>query len=917
MKHTLITLLSLLAATAAMEAQSFSDIFPSVPSDRPLVSYQVGDKVYTSLDADAPVKVSAETLEYSTGLKASVKFENVSGEKIMLHNIVPFGAGEDHVYISGLGDHGLSRTQIFRPGYGPVNIIVPDNAWELGMSMVQAGGRNVVALTRRNSRTIQGGYRSRFENFLEPGGSICFNLWADFYEGEWQNGLELMFRERYLYDVEPGTFDDTMYRRDDLKWARKCYSSDSMMAWDRRFYDIADGQFHIDEFLEKMDRLIGGYDIWMLWPTWPALGMDQRNQWDMFRDLPGGYEKLREITDVCHSHGTHFFTSYMPWDGSTRSDEGHFDGMTTIASALQHDGFVLDTSGSASKELQNAADAAKPGIVLISEGQAVARDMQGIVSGRTHNALYYCPMLNLCKYIRPDFAVFRVAEESHEPIRREFNTSFFNGYGVEISSFSVGRFEWSDEQFIYWGGLLRIQRENNDALTSFGYEPLLPTLSDGIYVNRWPAGEKTLYTVYNLHPEGFNGDLMEYTCPEGRHLVDIYAHKELATVERNGRSVLPYTTESFESQYLGTNNESTVSAFAEFPELLSVSLKGDVLTTSAPKGTSIRIWAGMPSYSKTPATLPTAETSSRLLRLFPGYEGKFIVQLFEDDLLIDERVVMIEPATARLSSDLVRTERYAKAPENMCTIPAGTFCCKEFLTGDSFIPYPEPLLDENGCQQMEKFYMDKYPVTNAQYKVFLDQTGYTPADPVNFLKHWEDGKIPAGQENYPVVYVTVEDAAAYASWAGKRLPTEFEWQYAAATPAGNTWPWKQKHPVKRIEEEVTGTLSVWHFEGIEKNACNLGDGVPYPVGKYPKGRNQYGLCDLVGCVWQLTGDIYDNTTYRYVMVRGGSYYMPSSSWWYVQGGPRELNFRQYLLRVSPSFERKSTVGFRCVADAVQ
>ena len=126
----------------------------------------------------------------------------------------------------------------------------------------------------------------------------------------------------------------------------------------------------------------------------------------------------------------------------------------------------------------------------------------------------------------------------------------------------------------------------------------------------------------------------------------------------------------------------------------------------------------------------------------------------------------------------------------------------------------------------------------------------------------------------------------------------------------------QKNPVRRIEDFITNTLSVWKLEGIEPDRCNLGDGSLYPVGKYPKGRNAYGLEDLVGCVWQLTDDVYDNTSYRYVMVRGGSYFLPSSSFWYIQGGPRELYFRQYLLRVSPSFERKGTVGFRCVMDAM-
>jgi formylglycine-generating enzyme required for sulfatase activity len=175
-------------------------------------------------------------------------------------------------------------------------------------------------------------------------------------------------------------------------------------------------------------------------------------------------------------------------------------------------------------------------------------------------------------------------------------------------------------------------------------------------------------------------------------------------------------------------------------------------------------------------------------------------------------------------------------------------------------------------------------------------------------------EIPAGQENYPVVYVSYEDARAYAEWAGKRLPTEVEWQYAAQTSALNEWPWIQKKPVRRVEQFVTSTLTVSSLEGIDPKLCNLGDGNLYPVGKYRKGANPFGLEDLVGCVWQLTNDLYTSGSYRYILIKGGSYFKPSSSWWYVQGGPRELHYRQQLLRVSEGFERNSTVGFRCIAD---
>ena len=140
-----------------------------------------------------------------------------------------------------------------------------------------------------------------------------------------------------------------------------------------------------------------------------------------------------------------------------------------------------------------------------------------------------------------------------------------------------------------------------------------------------------------------------------------------------------------------------------------------------------------------------------------------------------------------------------------------------------------------------------------------------------------------------------EDARAYAKWAGKRLPTEIEWQYAAQTTDGNEWPWKQS-------------------KGIDSVYCNPGDGKLYPVGKYTAGANPYGLHDLVGSVWQITNDEYLSGSYRYIIMKGGSYFKPAGSWWYVQGGPHELHYRQFLLRVSAGFERNATVGFRCVKD---
>ena len=90
---------------------------------------------------------------------------------------------------------------------------------------------------------------------------------------------------------------------------------------------------------------------------------------------------------------------------------------------------------------------------------------------------------------------------------------------------------------------------------------------------------------------------------------------------------------------------------------------------------------------------------------------------------------------------------------------------------------------------IEAFYIDKYPVTNAEFKKFLDATHYHPTDDHNFLQDWTDGTSPAGWENKPVTWVSLEDARAYAQWAGKRLPHEWEWQYAAQGTDGRLYPW--------------------------------------------------------------------------------------------------------------------------------
>ncbi|MEN8115556.1 MAG: SUMF1/EgtB/PvdO family nonheme iron enzyme [Bacteroidota bacterium] len=879
----------------------------------PLVTFKIEDNLYSSANPGQfkellQIELTDSKIE-NGGWAGQLIFTNISEDTLKLHNVVPLGENPEYVYITGKGNHYLSRTHLFRPGYKPVNVIVPDNAWEMGYSELAFGENKIAALSRRTG--WENTSRRRFETYLYPGGTVTYHIRMESFSGNWQEGLRKIFQDKLLYDVDE--LNNTLFERDDLKWVRHAYLSQLMMGWDHNIFDIEKNRYTLDDFIEFNNKVLGGAEIYGLWPTWPALGMDQRNQWDMYRTMPGGMDAVKGLADLCHRNNSHLFIAFKPWDTATRNEDP-YDALAQSINETGADGVVLDCSGASSEQLRAAADNGGDGVVMYSEGMAIPKDMQGIVSGRVHNALYYCPMLNLNKLIKPEFAIFRVVEVGKERVKREYSLSLFNGYGTENNLFSPGRPYWLDEQWDYLAKILIIQRENAENFTQQDWIPLIETTADNIFVNKWPAESKTVYTIYSLLPQGFNKPLFGIQPKENFHFVDLWNHEPVRLDTLDDRIYAVADVEAFSEKYLGTNNEGAVGAIAEFPKLLDIdfNLPADELTFSALKGDKIRIYAGMPGYQGKWKEYSTKKQTIRLLKEFGRDEGKFVIQLFKNNLLIDEQVITFAPASARLTSTSYSTEKYSKSPDGMVKIPSGKFKM-EIEFGDHFIPYPDVL--EKGEKEMPAFYMDKFPVTNAQFKVFLQKTGYQPADPENFLKHWENGSPKYGDENKPVVFVSYEDAQSFAKWAGNRLPTEAEWQYAAQTPELNEWPWGDKTKISAEKEVITSTLTVEKLSGIDSTLCNPGNGVLDPVGSYLKGENPFGLQDLTGSVWQLTNDVYDNCSYTFVMLKGGSYFKPEESWWYVQGGPKNLKHRQMLLRVSQGFERKATVGFRCVADA--
>ena len=225
-----------------------------------------------------------------------------------------------------------------------------------------------------------------------------------------------------------------------------------------------------------------------------------------------------------------------------------------------------------------------------------------------------------------------------------------------------------------------------------------------------------------------------------------------------------------------------------------------------------------------------------------------------------------------------RPDEASAAPNALILVPAG-----EFIIGNNGRGAGEGAGDPDEMPEhktyLDAFLIDKYEVTNAQYRAFVDATNHRPP------KLWQSARTagtarpgdgsgrgityPPGKENHPVVYVDWYDANEYCRWAGKRLPTEEEWEKAARGTTGRIFPWGNAFDVKKAN-------SPQYWLSLNKEGDTL------PVGSFENGKSPYGLYDMAGNVYEWTAAWYKpyprnmefNAHYgeKNKIVRGGSWY---------------------------------------------
>jgi formylglycine-generating enzyme required for sulfatase activity len=231
----------------------------------------------------------------------------------------------------------------------------------------------------------------------------------------------------------------------------------------------------------------------------------------------------------------------------------------------------------------------------------------------------------------------------------------------------------------------------------------------------------------------------------------------------------------------------------------------------------------------------------------------------------------------------------AAPPDDMVLVPAG-----EFTMGS-----PEGDPDERPAHkvQISAFFMDKYEVTVKQYAVFLQESGGDrPAE-------WKTMNKTTNQ-NRPVMGVDWADAARYCKWAGKRLPTEAEWEKAARGTDGRLYPWGNDPPTPL-------------HANYGKKEWNNHEAL-VPVGTLEAGKSPYGIYDMAGNVWEWVSDWYDHDYYKQSPSEGPAG-PPTGGFKVIRGGSWNTSARN--LRAAdryfdpPSFRSQYVPGFRCAKNS--
>jgi hypothetical protein len=554
-------------------------------------------------------------------------------------------------------------------------------------------------------------------------------------------------------------------------WASTCFTKAMVWLWDERLFDRWRNAFTPERLLADAQRF-GGFDAVVLWHAYPIIGLDDRNQFQYYREVPG----LGDLVAEFQRRGVRVLVDYNPWDTGTRrelcSDPST---LAELASDLGVDGVFLDTMREGGRDLVAALQSLNPPPVLEGESRVpLDRIAEHEMSWAQWFADSTAPGVMAAHWFDRRHMQHHTRRWNRDH-SDELQSAWMNGVGMVVWDAVFGSWVgWNERDASTLRHMVRAQRALADVLHDSEWTPLIDAtpeaLGAGVYMSRFRTASATLWTIINRGTVDFTGHVIDADADGGGTVVDVTA---------------------------GT----------------AVDALGSEITVPA-RGVSgiLHVVGNVPPAVEELLAAAKADRHSA--------DGDFPVRP-------SVRVAAVRSASRAPDGDVI-------------TLPAGvhTLCVRYRVRetgmygGAPFVEEWKPLPPRLHAEATEEHTVEIESVAVAAVEV-------------------------TGADGMPVTGLSLAEAREHAASLGARLPTEFEWQLAAADPA-----------FRRAEPLAWNWTESEHSDGIT----------------------------------------------RFAILKGGCAFEAQGSEWYFDGGPRPPEFSAKLLLAGLGIDRSPSIGFRLAWD---
>jgi len=517
-------------------------------------------------------------------------------------------------------------------------------------------------------------------------------------------------------------YDASLYERSDLLWARGCFVVSQVWLWDELLYDFDRHVFTPERLLDDARRRFGGFDGIVLWHAYPVIGIDERNQWDFYRSVPG----LERLVADLHDAGVRVFVDYNPWDIGTRRSGPDAEQLASLVADLDIDGVFLDTLKEGGGELLSRLDASRPGVAVEGESTlALERLVDHPLSWAQWFADSPVPGVVRSRWFEQRHQMHHVRRWNREHAE-ELQSAWLNGIGVMVWEVVFGVWVgWTPRDAATLRAMATAQRALVDVLTEGDWTPLVDlgpeAAAAGVFGSRYVHARGTLVALVNRADTDASVVMDGAT---GRVSHDLWSGARLGpgevsvVVPAKGVGGVWQTEAGADVSWLtGRGSDAPDTPSSRFEHRKSRAL-GPVGTEHprSPDRPHVRVPTG-----------PHVLTVRYRCRE---------TGIYDDAPFVDEW----KPLPPRLH---------------------------DLRTLDRSVDVSAPV----GVAQTE--------VSEREFAEFVAATGHVPAVPGGRTPRWVDRTVPESDPSAPVTEVDLADARAYAAWVGGRLPSEDEWQLAA------------------------------------------------------------------------------------------------------------------------------------------